>query len=533
MKRFPLSVAAAFLALLVGYRLWIGAGFGLGLFGAEGGAVPSGFLYNESDNFSYAAWAKQGELGAIRFTNLYTTDEHGSVYFNPYFWFVGTLASLFGVRVTGLLVVFGIAASALTIVCSFHIARRAGLSPVAARWTTLLVAFASGLSWPVIAVAHRLGAVTPTVGADLSFQDAIPFSAAFAYPFQSASLALLATMILLALRCEEQNGGSRRRLAFAALACGAGLMGTMRPYEGIMFLGTYAVYATWSALRGKRTQLAVGCVLLACIGPGIGYAFWVSRQPVWREFAAGLDELGHPRTFWMIGYGLVLPIALITSIAELRGRSSRWWFAAWTLIVAGALIGFNLNASKVSSGAFLPMSLMAGHGIAKVAKRAGRIRAKAARRIALATGFLLSTGFFPTSAYLLARIYENRTYDAGIAQAARIIQASDTRHPKVLCDTRAGLLLPVLAGARVFAGHWAVTPQSSSKRDRLIRAGIQRQSGAAQTAPNPQVFHDLVEEIDVDFILLREQSPAVPYADGDGQIELTSVHAPWRLYRRR
>jgi hypothetical protein len=530
---FPLAVAAAFVILLIGYRSWTGAGFGLALPTADSEVVPTGFLYNLPDNFVYASFVKQAEQGSWLLTNLYATEDHGSIYFNPYFWIVGRVAHFSGLPVTGWMVVFGIAAAAITIVCSFHIALLAGLSTVAARWTTILVAFASGLSWPALKVARLLGR-SPLVGADLSFQDAIPFSAACAYPYQSFSLALLALVILLALACETSPPGRFRMASWLALACAATLMGTSHPYEGVMVLGTHALYALRGGPR-RRARLAVAGVLAVCLGSALAYSYWVSRQPVWRDVATNSTELWHPRSFWLVGYGLALPIAVLASIPTLRSESGpRWWLALWTALVALLLIGINVDQSKVSSGAFLPMSVLAGHGIATIAARLGRIRAAAARRTGLAFGILLSAGFFPTSAYLLARIYSNLAHEPGLVQAARLIADSDARFPSVLCDTHAGSFLPALAGARVFDGHWSMTPRSSSKRERLVEAGIQLLRGKAETRVEPRAFRGLIDEVAPEFILLAEDSRAIPLADALPDFERASSHdSAWRLWRRR
>ena len=530
-RAFPLVIAALFLALAVAYRLSIGAGLGFG--SAHGDAVPTGFLYNLPDNISYAAWARQSGEGAALLTNLYTTEDLPPVYFNPYFYGIGRLAAWTGWQATGLMVTIGLAASALTILCTHRIARSAGVSELGSRCATVLVAFASGLSWPWLTLARWSGRPAPEVGADLRFQDAIPFSTAFAYPYHAVALAMLAVAVVLTLACEARP----RNTARAALAAACLLLSSTHPYEGVLLLGTFAVYALHGTVRDPQvrwTRLRNGAAMAAGIVPGLAYALWVSRQPGLSQLAETSVDMARSRSFWLLGYGLVLPLAVLASYGALRrSRAALWWLAFWTVAVALALVGFNVAQSKISNGAYLPMAVLAGHGCARAWERISLLRRPAVRRCARAACLLIGLGCFPTSAYLLARTYENLTYDRGLAQIAREIDASTERFPKVLCDTRAGSMLPALASARVHVGHWSLTPDSTPRRERLVAAGVHRPRGQEWGDADPEVFSTLLEEVQPEFIVLRAGSPAVPLADGLEGFVSASDHPPWRLYRRR
>ena len=77
--------------------------------------------------------------------------------------------------------------------------------------------------------------------------------------------------------------------------------------------------------------------------------------------------------------------------------------------------------------------------------------------------------------------------------------------PVVLTDLYAGALLPGLFGARVYAGHWSLTPHFDEKSNVLKRAGLE---ASVEAVYDRSSLADLVRDTKADYILLKRTTPA-------------------------
>ena len=294
--RFPLSVAIAMIAFLVIFRLAIGAGFGLRGSAKHPDLLPTGFVGDLRDNYTYASWAQQAKAGAWLFHDAHTTDPHRAIYFNPYYLLVGRLAGRLDIQPFVIINVLGLLGAGATVFIVFYIALGAGLNESAARWACVLVGFAMGLSVPAAAVYKLLGidpmADTQRLGADIWYHDAFGFNCFMTLPYQSLGWALMSLVILAAVTCLRDAPATRRfRTRLALLALAAAALASVRPYEPVILLSSYGLFAAASLLMPStrdrwRRIVIVGMVLGAAAAPFVIYQAWVSQQPVWRDFAA-------------------------------------------------------------------------------------------------------------------------------------------------------------------------------------------------------------------------------------------------------
>ncbi len=97
--------------------------------------------------------------------------------------------------------------------------------------------------------------------------------------------------------------------------------------------------------------------------------------------------------------------------------------------------------------------------------------------------------------------------------------------PIVLTGCDEGLYLPGIAGVRVFAGHWSLTPEYKAKCRLLEAAGLTMR-GAGQTA-DADLLVRLVRGAHADYVMLPTGSSGEARLLGSGLAEPFSVGRRW------
>lgn len=541
-------------AYLIGARAWLGCGWGGAPVPRPDGSVAYGVAFNANDNLSYTAWAQQASLGRLAFQVLYTTEPHRALMVNPFFLAVGGAARLAGVHPLLVLNLCGLLAAPLTVIFLFLAARALGLTPRAALLAAWLTAFGGGLSWLTFLLRARLGLNAP-LGADfcgvLGYYDLFSSTAFLVYPYQAVGFALLAAAlwaVAAAERSAAQGRPSLKNLAPVVLAAAA--LAATRPYEPVALLLCYGIYAMLGQLRRAPETPARWSILAALAlgaGPFLAYAAWVALQPVWSQFAQASLSLGGERAYWLVGFGLFWPLALIAAwLAHRADAPSPAAPAAqarlglpliWAALLAFLLLALNANQTKIAAGGFLALALLAGHAWDRIFARIGRLAPP--RRVfytilAILALLSMSGSLFKSIPYFRKNA---PTAPAELIQAARAIRAaSGDRIPTVLANWSDGALLPGLCGARVYAGHRAFTLQSATKMQELSIAGLQPPpaQGAWRVSPTPAALDRLLAQTPAfDFVLVRADAPAAPLLPGRPGLRLLFAGRQVMLFATR
>lgn len=536
-ERFPrplLGVLALQAVWLVAARLCIGVGWGWSpVIGADGGA-RLGWMTNLLDSLSYASWMEQARNGSGLSELIYTTSPHPHVYFNPVLWTAGTLARFSGTAPTGWLNLAGFAAALCCTSLVYALALRLDLGRPAAFWSAVVTAFGSGSSWITTLLSKLIG--TEAIrGADLRFMDLIPAPGAVAYPFHTIGFALVGLLWWLALNLET-TPTPRRWIAFVAVAA---VLSTSRPYEPAAFAGIYGLY-TLSALftPTHRTiglrRLRIAVALGLGIGPGVVYSLWLSTQPVWRDFAALSLSLGHPRPFWLVGFGGLWLLAAFGLPHLLRGGNSpRYLPAFWYLFLAIWLLVLDSPRTKLAAGGALALALVAGTGLAALFARFSS-RPRPARLAFATTVFVLGAG--PASLLALVRestLFPPRVEPAFLAVGEQLRPASGRPTPTVLCELSAGAALPGVAGLRVVCGHWSLTDHYEERRQWLAEAGLEPDAPPHTASAQFTKLRALLGSEKCDYLLVSRHRPVATLVAADPSFTHIADHAEWRLYRVR
>jgi hypothetical protein len=296
---------------------------------------------------------------------------------------------------------------------------------------------------------------------------------------------------------------------------GALILSMSRPYEPAAFFVVYTLYTMLPVVLRKepaefRARLTVWSVLAVPIVLFIAYNLWAAGQPVWSNLAQhslNLPKNGVRRSYWILGFGFVWVLAAVGVVETFRRKIARLEFVAvWSIFVFAVLIVLNSGRSKLATGGFVSLALIAGPVLDYAWHQSFQGITgwpRTALRIALIT---LLTGIF--SPVLVHR--NNRlvvpTIDPEIVSAGeRIRQDTRTDLPTVLTDREAGDLLPGLCGIRVYVGHWMLSPDYERKVKEIEAAGLEPSAQSvvslrSETAAN---FDRLLNKVDPEYVMIR------------------------------
>src|SRR5215813_12978842 len=519
-NRLLLLLVVAVAAALISVRFYVNSGWGGDRLLQPGEALSAyGFEHGGEDNLSYLSWIQQTRLGHFWLSDLYTTERHSSLVTNITFYAIGRASALFALNPAFVFNLCGFVGALLAVAFVFRYAVWIGFSTGAAFWASFVVAFGSGLSWVPYVLDHVSGAHFG-FGADMTYLDLIPSTVFHMFPDHAIALALLGFLMLSVVKLEEgllAQVSCRWRIVLVFV--GALLLSMSRPYEPAAFFVVYSLYTVLPIVLRKeraafRARVTVWSILAVPIIVFVAYNLWDASQPVWSnlaEHSLNLPKNGVRRSYWILGFGFVWVLATVGVVETFRRKLARFELAAvWSIFVFTLLIVLNSGRSKLATGGFVSLALMAGPVLDGIwhqsFKGIGRWQ-RTAHRIAVIA--VLTGVFSPVFVHLTNRLMVP-TIDPEIVFAGeRVRQDARTDLPTVLIDPEAGDLLPGLSGMRVYVGHWMLSPDYERKVKEIEAAGLEplaqsEPSLRAETAAN---FDRLLNKVDPEYVMIRTSSP--------------------------
>jgi hypothetical protein len=506
----------AAVTMLFGITIWLHFRAGSGLLSRA--ATPLGILYDPWDNLSYAAWAEQNRLGLHWMTDLYTTDAHVAILFNPYYALIGWLSHVTSWSIIFVMTLIAFAGPAVVGAAVYWISRRLLLPQKYALLAALLALFGSGPSW-LFAALNKLLSVAGSesrvaVGVDLFYYDLFPSTAFICYPYQTASLMLVG--VALCVMHKSFDADARLHRLWIVLASFiAALVVLVHPYEGCVLGVVYPLSLAchdrlvWARrhLVKRVTDIALS---ISLVFPAMLYVVIVSRLPVWSDFSRGsfASPVNGPQL--LLGFSVFWFLACAGIFQAIRqGRRDFILLGVWAglTILAVAILG--AGGAKFTNSAVIAYAILAAYGIYRIAPApTSRVDERHAQRRVL----LVALSMVFTFGCNCARIMDVPSFDVDpeiAAIAVQIRQHEGNHFPTVLTDCRTGAILPALAGARVYAGHLMLTPDFSKKCLALAAAGLP--VDLASAPPDPAILARLLRDAGPDYAVLRQGSAVAPF----------------------
>ncbi len=269
---------------------------------------------------------------------------------------------------------------------------------------------------------------------------------------------------------------SEGRFRHWLIACGALLaLQAIQPFSPAIPGTALLVFLALGCFSRERPHtVRVGA--LACLGipllPYLAYQAWfLEGDPVWRGFVAQNVTLSPPPLYYLLGYGILGPLAAWGGWRAVRRRSDTYLRLALAWAAACFLLAYSPLAiqRRFTESVMIPIALLAtsgmGHGLLPWIRRKGRLSVRGRTQgkwrrlrrqgmalcIAVAS---ISSLYLAFGGALLAGSRSPDLFDPRpvIAAAEWLAENSDWQAP-VLSAERTGNLLVGRTGQRVYLGH--------------------------------------------------------------------------------
>jgi hypothetical protein len=443
--------------------------------------VFEGFVIDTDDVHSHLAKMQQGYQGEWQYHVLFTPEPHDGAYINTFYLALGHLARLLEANLVAVYhtarLFFGFAFLLATYAfTAFFIPEVVGR-----RLAYTLVCFSSGLGWLALLLSGSfvIGGITPV---DFWFIEMYGFFTVMLFPHISLALALLLATFGLALRYVETDSWPT---AVGAAASATGVI-ILQPFMLLAIVLVLAGYWLFTFLRrqiGLSRAPGLALVTLAPLPIVIYQQVMMISNPVFAGWQAQNANLSPPPWHYVIGYGIVLALAIPGGWWALR-QTGRWPFLPlWLCIIAPLLympVFFTLLQRRVIEGAQIPLCILAAVGMRRyVLPAIGRSRLASALathgyapwRLETLTCNLLvaltlpSTIILITSAGLAAATGQrDMVYSADEIAAVDWLGTHSAPGDTVLASYGIGGFIPARIGHRVFMGHWTETVDLANKQ---------------------------------------------------------------------
>lgn len=438
---------------------WSSAPNWVGYAAQNGQSAFAGAYFDVADYASDLAMMQSGRAGAWGYEIRFTSEPHRPAYTRLFYVVLGELSRPLGVEAAVIFEVarwiFGYAA----LLSIYLLARRSFAGDVPGwNWLAfLLIVFGSGLGWLQRTAGWIPGQLTPI---DFWLIDAYVLFSLSLFPHFALSLALmcLGWMLYLDFLCKAnwlRIGG----VVLAAL--------TVQLIDPIAFLvidvaiaATALVHERMHVRHGNLHWRAALVIALAQI-PLLLYSLWLYGQdPVWSQYAAQHATLSPPPIYYVFGFGLLWPFALVGSARAFRQRSKillaslAWVIAAFALAYSPIVL-----QRRFLFGITIPLGLLATAGVMDTLVFASAVfKLRSGRQHFLA--FLLGLSacmttlvFVPAHALYMLTRPEGFFYPRVLQEGFDWIIANTRPDDVILAAPRTSQLIAQYTGRRVFAGH--------------------------------------------------------------------------------
>jgi len=469
----------------------------------------------QADRLFHLSWARQAMAGNLLFEPKHSgRAPQGARVFNLLFLLMGLTA-----RAADASVLFGFhavrcLAAALLVPAVYWFA-----SPLipSARWRWVCVALvllSSGLGWLPVS---GLDETHTDLRWPVELSDAASFRLEVVVGPAVVVLALAMGLVARALRHP-----TRRRFVFAGLA--GAVVAAVHPLDLVLVWGTLGlVCLAWPLVRapragvGRRWRGALLAGLITLPVP-LYHAAVVRSDPVYATYAS-IEHVIPPLTA-LLGYGLILPPALIGAAAVIRNRRPEgltavaWAAVAWAVMLTPWPPGHRLFALH---GLHVVLCVLAARGLMAVgASFARRRHGRAVRGLgwALVIAFIALATPSTVNRYAAdLRIDPNDPEGPFLSNDFRAaidwLAANTAQRDVVLAEPWAGQWIAALAGNRTYAGHPDMAPDFNDRLNQIIHLL------EARPDTKPESVTPLLTRSGARFILIDTWGDRPPFHPGD------------------
>ncbi len=430
-----------------------------------------GAFFDPQDYAVHMSMLRAGMQGDWAYQFRFTTEPHQGAYTRLFYILLGQANRIFKLEPAALFEIARWLFGYLALFAVYALIKRVFKGILSQRVAFLLAVFGSGLGWLQLLLGWVPGPITPI---DFWLIDAYVFFGIALFPHFSFVTAALCLVFLLYLDYLKTGGWTR----IAGIAAIAILTQFVNPIAFVLVdLALAAVTLTiWIQNRkiDWRHVFALGLIAIAQL-PLLVYNFnLLINDPIWSQFTRQNETLSPPFVYYLWGFGLLWPLALIGLLSAIRQRNpALLGAAAW--IVTGLALAYAPFAiqRRFLHGLTIPLALLSTEGLNQVAQflfeRFPVIKRRTANAAILLV-FIVSL----SSVYLslgrslfLASHPAGFFYPAALDPALAWLDKNAAPGDFVLSAAPSGLLIAQKTDLRVYLGHEMETLDYPAKLDQV------------------------------------------------------------------
>lgn len=420
----------------------------------------AGFTYNIDDSCVYSSWIRQVADGNLIIYNRFTSEAQHAGQFNIFFILLGLIARITHLSPAAVLhlsrIVLGVAALALI----WRFSQRFLKDRVERLLIVPVVGLSSGLGWLLTGIGHHKG---PT---DLWQPESITFLSIYLNPLFLAGLILMIASLHFLYKMKESGSLRDASLAGVMLL----LLGNVHTYDVLTVGAIWAVYLVAKMVKEKKIHwrtigLSIAAVVISL--PSVCYQFYLYKhEPIFAE-RVGTEALSPALWAYLLGYGLILVLAVVGAWTVLRERRGALILVVWS--IAGFALPYLPFAQqrKLVMGLHIPLAILAVVAIATAARRIGP-------KLSGVAVIVMVMALIPSNLIFMARDIKMLGANMTAPRFRPYLAVSDIkamqwlRHNTkpdevVLAFPDVALFTPTVAGNQVYYGHWSETPDYKTK----------------------------------------------------------------------
>lgn len=416
-----------------------------------------GIFFDPQDYAVHMSMLRAGMQGEWAYQFRFTTEPHRPAYTRLFYIVLGQVNRILKIDPAALFEIARWLFGCASLFAIYALANRIFQETVWRRAAFLLAVFGSGLGWLQLLLGWMPGPLTPI---DFWLIDAYVFFGLALFPHFSFITTALCVIFLLFLDFIEKGGWTR----VAYIIVLSILAQFVNPIALVLTDIALAAATLTDWIRSRKTDwprfAALGGIATAQL-PLLIYNFnLLNNDPTWSQFTRQNATPSPPHLYYLWGFGLLWPLALIGLISAIRQRNpALLGAAAWittALILAYAPFAIQ---RRFLHGITIPLALLAVQGLAKMFKvlsqKLPAVSHRAASLIILIT-FVISLSsvylILGRSAFLLTHPNEFY-YPASLDAALTWLNEHGAPGDFVLSAIPSGQLIAQKTDLRVYIGH--------------------------------------------------------------------------------
>ena len=436
---------------------------------ADAGEHFVGAVSGVHDSNVYFMWTEQARAGRVLVHNLHTSEPHPPMLPNLPWFVAGWSARLLSVEPVYTYHALRIAAGVAYLVLVWLIAGELLRTSFEQKLALAIAGAGAGLQFHISAINSDLGSeVIPTS------TDHIPevwgYHSVLTMPHFALSLAALALAVLGLVRAEDRPDRRWSVMAFIGVA----VLTHVHPYTSMVMLPTIGLHGLAKLLSGRRSGLSTSAWALAGAAPSIALlAYSYLTNPAARRWAETVRLPSPDPVHYLLGLGLVAPLAIVGIVHALRNRSLTARYALLLIWLAVGLVAIysapiNPLERRCVEGLHLPAALLAALGAGSLLP--GLQRALRSRRAAvIAVAAVVALQIVPTDLDLQRKMLREprATMPARWLGLFEVIRAESGEWDALLCSYQMGNYAPRFTLSPVYMGHVHMTQHLDAKKRAL------------------------------------------------------------------